>query len=496
MAEVTEMTGVSPVMPPPNGSEPLKRGRGRPRKDTKPPEVTEEEDDAPELVTGNEDFWLRLLNYSLDEWNYLTAYLYRVRPRIDRKSNGKDCNIQAFSVPFTREEIMLEHGSGVYRIDLCALEPAGSKSHRIAREVFSIINYKYPPMVPVGDWVEEKGNAMWKWGGNMPGATAMNGGAYPPGFNISDMMDKADQRALKMVEIMTPKENGNLETVLTSMIQMNSPERLIALVQAIAPKPDGSLALIVELLRADLKESKEEMRLMRERMLNTPPPKNIVEQFLELKPAIAELVPLFGGRAGKTDIWADIAKEGMGQLPDLIALGRDMIAKKAPELQPNGHKPQPGIAAAAPASTDPPAKPIAEMTEDEKRAHIDRLWKSWGGHLLAISSKLVEEFAIQDNGYSFRDWYVDLYGKLKWAALKRDIDPGLMANMYLAHDQLKTALSPPLRLLVFMQEFATDFEAEDETPLQEKMAALSKAVGVEKSQSEQGQTQSEANGNG
>ena len=174
------------------------------------------------------------------------------------------------------------------------------------------------------------------------------------------------------------------------------------------------------------------------------------------------------------------------------------MVKKAPEPAANGmgHH-QPAAIAAAPtatttAATEPHAKPIADMTEDEKRAYVDHLWKKWGGRLLQVSTHLVEEFTIQDNGYSFRDWYVEMYGKLNWADLKRDLDPELMANMYLAHDQLKKALSPPVRLVVFLREFVTDFGAEDDTPLDEKLAAEGKAGAVEKPEVVPAAAQSEA----
>ena len=487
MAEVTEMTNVSPTMPPPNGTEPPKRGRGRPRKETKKPVEPPADDDLGEEITGNEDFWLRLSNYTLDEWNYLTAYLFRVRPRIDRKANGKDSNIQAYSVPFTRDEIMHEHGSGVYRIDLCALEPAGSKSHRIAREVFSIINYKYPPVVPPGDWVEEKGNEFWKWGANMPAATA-NGGGYPPGFNIADMMDKADNRALRMVEIMTPKKDAEEQSLLLKLIDVATARN-----NAPAPPPPDTKQTdrLFEMLLEDRKQAREELALLREKIFAAPPQKSIIEQFVEIQPQIKSLVDGFATRTGKTDIWAEIAKEGVSQIPDVVGLIRDMVNKKAPEPQQNGmgnHQP----AAIAAATSEPPAKPIADMTEDEKRAFVDHLWKKWGGRLLQISTRLVEEFTIQDNGYSFRDWYVEMYGKLNWADLKREVDPELMANMYLAHEQLRKALSPPVRLVVFLREFATDFGQEDDTPLNEKLAAVGKSATVERTQPTEDENPGEA----
>jgi hypothetical protein len=158
----------------------------------------------------------------------------------------------------------------------------------------------------------------------------------------------------------------------------------------------------------------------------------------------------------------------------VISLARD--AFKKPEPQPNGHQQQhqPAIPAATSTTTttaEPTAKPVDQMTDDEKRKHVDELWKKWGLHLLSISTRLVEEFTIQDQGYSFRDWYVKMYGMFKWADLKRDIVPELMCNMYLAHEQLKKALSPPERLTMFLQQFFTnEGEEQDVTVVEEGSA--------------------------
>jgi len=458
MAEVTEMTNLNGAPPLINGAEPPKRPRGRPRKVDKPVEPEESETDSETQFIGNADIWTTLLNFTPEDWNCHIVYLDRVAPRTDRKANGKPVHIQQYSTGFTREDVMKEHGSGAYQLHLNVIDQASGKSHRIAREIFTIINPKYPPVVPPGDWIEDKANENWKWGTSAVTSTT-NGPSYPPGFNIADMMDKADQRAMRMVEIMTPKENGNTDAVLARMVEMNSPERLIALMQALAPKPDGSLALIIELLRSDLKESRDKISKMEERILNAPQPKSIIEQFIELKPAIAELIPLFGGKAGKTDPWATIAEKALDSLPQALELGRDFFTKQnQPAPQPN----KPAAIAAAATTTAAPdnTKPIDQMSEDEKRKYVDALWNKWGGHLLNISSKLVEDFKVQDQGYSFRDWYVEMYGKLRWADLKRDIAPDLMTSMYFAHQQLRTELAPPERLVAFLNQFYTDFGQE------------------------------------
>ncbi len=467
MAVVTEMEQLSPGIPP--VAEPPKRPRGRPKKVAQPP-VDADEDDTPEVqITGDTDFWMMLSNFTTDEWQQHIAYLYRTGPVIDRKSNGRPVNLCKYSTAFDREDIMKEHGSGGYRIDLCRIDPVSGKSFRVAQERFTIINPKYPPNVPPGDWVEDKANDIWKWGAPKTEGQSAAAAGYPPGFNVSEIMDKADQRALRMVEIMTPKaDTSGQNELLIKLIE-------VATAKPPAPPPPdtSSTDKLLQMLLDDRKQDREEMAKLRDKLLTPVPQKSIIEQFVELRPQIKELVDAFATKAGKTDLWAEIAKEGISQIPDALSLIRD--AMKKPEAQQNGQQPRGLAAPAAPASNAPaPAaidtgKPIAEMTEAEKQAHVDHLWKKWSRRLLDISTKLIEEFTIQDQGYSFRDWYVEMYGKLNWAELRRDLanvdeqgvpHPELVTNMYHAHEQLRRALSPPEKLTAFLVETFTHFGEE------------------------------------
>lgn len=494
MAVVTEMESVSPMIPPGNGTESEKKRPGRPlgaknKANRTEPEPEPEDSKEPEAqITGNKDFWLMVANFSVDDWNSHIAYLYRLAPVIDRKSNGKPANVQAFSTSFSREDIMKEHGSGAYLIYLNKIDPVSGKGFRVAIEKFTIVNPKYPPNVPPGDWVEDKGNEVWKWGvASQPGQpTAIAGAQYPPGFNINTVYDKA----FEMAEKLSPKEDSSTNILLGKLI-----EGMFAK-QNTAPAPPDTKQQdrLFEMLLEDRKVAREELNILREKLLNAPPPKSLIEQFIEIKPQLQDLLKLFGQKASQTDVWAEIAKQGIGELPGVIELIRDGMKKPEPQLNNGAAHPQARVTAptTAAASVDPPSKPVDQMTDEEKRGYVDQLWKKWGGHLLQISTRLIEEFTIQDQGYSFRDWYVEMYGKLRWADLKRDVAPELMSNMYIAHPQLQKVLAPPERLNVFLTEFATDFGAEDDIPIKEKLAGVKPAGAVEPDEVTASANQSEA----
>jgi hypothetical protein len=64
--------------------------------------------------------------------------------------------------------------------------------------------------------------------------------------------------------------------------------------------------------------------------------------------------------------------------------------------------------------------------------------------------------------------------------------------MYIAHPQLQKVLAPPERLNVFLTEFATDFGAEDDIPIKEKLAGVKPAGAVEPDEVTASANQSEA----
>ncbi len=202
MAIAAEIEQISTSEALTNGvQQPEKRKPGRPRKVAAP-----DAEESPRKIP-REDFWIDLANLSADDWSRTICYLFRLSPTIDRRSGGRPTNLKKYAAPFDRDDIMREHGSGAYRIDRLQLDEQTGHYTRVAQERFDILNLDFPPRVPPGDWKDEPENAVWKWAVPAIEAAAQGTAGYPPGFNVSDIMDKADQRALRMVEIMTPKEN-------------------------------------------------------------------------------------------------------------------------------------------------------------------------------------------------------------------------------------------------------------------------------------------------
>lgn len=488
MATTTEILGIHSVPPPVNGSETAaepKRPRGRPMKCkqcgenidprghtcTPPPAAAEE-------PTGDEDFWITISNFTPEEWNHLTAYLYRVMPRIDRKANGKPINLGCYSTAFTREDIMQEHGSGVYRIDVTQTEQASSRSRRIAREVFTIINPKYPPIVPPGDWVDDKVNDMWKWGAP-PGvqSTGVAGVGYPPGFNIKDVYDSAFQMAKQLTPPPPPpKDDAVLTTLLTKLLDAS----LKPAPPPPAPLPVDTTATdrLFKMMETQLAETRTELRDLRNKATAPPPAqKNLLEQIKEIQPAVLGFMDMMGDRSGKTEWWNSPMVEKLADgIAESFPLAMEMIknssqsnpARPQPNpwtQQPNGiPAAQPQAQAAAPPPQGPPPATAAtepqpdqpELTEQQKL--FQAAAQKWGGFILFVSQHMVAEFKKDEEGhggYYFRDWLLEMHGRLRWADLRREVGPVFLASMIAQHPGLSAEMGPEEARVAFVNDFFT-----------------------------------------
>jgi hypothetical protein len=399
-------------------------------------------------------------------------------PRIDRKANGKPINLGAYSTAFTRDDIMNEHGSGVYRIDLNQTDPASSRSRRVAREVFTIINPKYPPIVPPGDWVDDKVNDMWKWGAPAGVSNAGIAAGYPPGFNIENVMERQEKglkMGLEMAKALTPppvpaKDDSALITLLTELIKNNKPE----------PKDDKAMSLVIELLRADLKEAREEMREMRKNAVAPAPANNILQQVKELRPMITEFAEIFAEKSGNMPWWQGPLEKLVESIPDVIDLVKtgqqqhaptpvqwNPAAIAAPQTQTVVPPPPPPPSATAAATAPQPEQP--SLTDQQKQ--MQALFQKWGGFVLFIAPQMIEHFKTE-NGFAFRDWFLRGHGLFKWADMRRELGPEILSSMIAQHPALSVEISPPEARELFFRDFFEPIPDDDDDDDDEEVPVI------------------------
>lgn len=143
-------------------------------------------------------FISRLSQFEKTEWEtQLLLYIYRLAPITDRLATGNQVKyIARFTEPIDEETILKDKlwgGSGKYRLTLNRKDPETGKSSCIDQAEIEIEHPQYPPVVPVGEWVDDPRNKRWAWA-RQPGQTngqppATVTTATPAGPTVNDLVD-------------------------------------------------------------------------------------------------------------------------------------------------------------------------------------------------------------------------------------------------------------------------------------------------------------------
>lgn len=138
---------------------------------------------------GSVGFFPRLTKFSPAEWERTMLYVYRLAPITDRMATGNRAKyISKYGQPIDEETILKDHGSGSYRITLNQTDKDG-RGICLDRIEIEIENVKYPPVVPIGEWVDDPRNKRWAWartGANAPPSAHQP--APPAGPTIGELI--------------------------------------------------------------------------------------------------------------------------------------------------------------------------------------------------------------------------------------------------------------------------------------------------------------------
>ena len=442
------------------------------------------------------DFWDWLSTFTNDEWNYLIAYLWRISPTTDRRFNGKASHIRKYGTKFDLERIKLEEGSGGYRIDLCKQDPATGASKRICQHFFQIMDMSYPPRVPVGEWLNDPENEMWRWAeeplkvkaaeasaeaqGKNAGATAAVGADPNSVFNtvLSGIRtlrgDAADNNSLASAVLQMVQSNQEQMMALTDPAkQLNTLKELIAAVTPPVPASNGE-AMVIQILRDELKATREEVRELRNEKTKT---RGFLEELLDNLPKVQQLAASLGFKKGtgheSTD-WGSVVSSTVDKLSDHVPLILDAIRSRdnpaagvggwgALQPRPVPRATRPPSSAANPNDTvagDPAAAAAGaggngEPSEEDKQ-RMQAMLSKYGGLIGAVAPFLIDQYKAGLTGYDFRDWFLSRHGMLNWTGLRDEVGPENLTGLAQFHPHLKVALAPPERLLAFLKEFFTE----------------------------------------
>jgi hypothetical protein len=110
------------------------------------------------------NFFRRVASVAPDDWGTrVYLYLYQLEPVCDLKQSGGKAYLMRYQEPVKDEhQIMLEQGSGKYRLVLALNKISPAHSNEMARYEFEIYNPKYPPKIPKVVWVNDPRNRRWE----------------------------------------------------------------------------------------------------------------------------------------------------------------------------------------------------------------------------------------------------------------------------------------------------------------------------------------------
>ena len=433
------------------------------------------------------EFWDWLSEFTNDEWQSLIAYLWRTAPITDRRFAGKASHIRKYAVRFDLERIMLDEGSGGYRIDLVQIDPGTGKQQRIAQHFFNIMNMSYPPRVPLGDWTIDPENEMYKWAepalrarDAQTEAEQGDGPAAAPGYMDPNAMfntvlngmrtlrgEHSDNSALAS-QILQMVQNNQ-----TQMMALNDPvkqlETLKTLLAAVAPPASTGESILVSILRDELKATREEMKELR----NKPQSPGILEELIDKAPRLRELGNLLGlnrrgNGAGDGTNWGEVAVQVVDKLTNAIPYAFDIFKNRQNtppgqagfELAPRPQY-QPPVQQAPPQAADDgtqqtPAPAAASAEEEETRRRLQGHLNKYQQLITAVAPFLIDQYKSGLTGYDFRDWFISRHGILNWTGLKDEVGAGDLTALAQLHPHLKVALAPPEKLFAFLTDLFTE----------------------------------------
>lgn len=405
--------------------------------------------------TSHREFFEIVRSVAKADWGTrIFLYLYCFEPICNEKISGEKKYLCRFDQPIAdQQEIMIDYGSGKYRLVLANNKPLQQeKGQAIETLDFEIYNPKYPPRIPREVWKNDPRNQRWlallpKEGAAPPPAAPNPLDAFGTFMDIQDRMEERLKPAQQSPPPAQPAANPF--DVAQQIMQMRANDPMIA-------------ALMQRLDAADKAQEAaraREFELMKElRHTTAAPPvpaKSLADQLIELIPVLEKLEPVkkffgFSGpgeavRAGKTtayDMIRDLASTPFGQN---LGQGLGMLFSSLGNrgAAANGAQPQPII----------PAATVPAKETDEQR--IQRIGQ-------AITQPMLYEYFLKDlAGDAFAERMFDLWPEDY--VFIRKLGAENLVNRYRQFPQAWAVIGPKEPAFIeFIQEFcAWSEQAED-----------------------------------
>ncbi len=356
-------------------------------------------------------FFERVQNIPRADWGERAKIkVYRLAPLINRLVGSENKYVTIYREPINEEKIKHDHGSGRYRLYL-NYKPPGQTEQELDSTEFDILDPKYPPNVPPGEWIDDDRNKQWAWS-RAPGMPAAPPPPPPPpATGVGELVN-----VLRVA--------GDMRREIREEMQPNPPTAPVAPAPVALAPPDpfdtakkimdmrGNDPMIALLMaRMDAQDKAAEAARLREYELqkelrqqsNTTQaaalPKTLIEQLKELGEMKTLMATVFGGgttgdgapiRPGKLG-WLDFARE---TLPEIV---NSKILNSLADRIANG-------AAAPPVQFNPAAaQPVngngAAPSLDDTMKFVQAV----------VTPAMLEYFRCGEDGSTFAAWIHDGY---------------------------------------------------------------------------------------
>jgi hypothetical protein len=453
----------TPFDPTPTGDQPEAPPRnvgGRPRKDAVQPET---------------NFFSRVAAVPAADWGTrVYLYLYQLEPVCDLKQSGGKSYLMRYQEPVKDEhQIMLEQGSGKYRLMLALNKITPNQSNELAQYNFEIYNPQYPPRVPKEVWVNDPRNRRWE-------ALLPKAAAEKPGSSLEtfvDVLRATNDIRREIKEEMTPEPGATPASTAPAavdpwsaaekILNMRSENPMVAILQqqmkdaATAAENERARAFTAAEAARD-REFKLQQQLLEART-KEPQGKNALDQLLELASMGDKLDPLkkllgFGNGAGEVagrvarttglDLFRDFILSPSAA-PVFQGLGALLSNVTQSAQTQNGQPPRPVVINQQP---NPAAVPPVEDPEQR----IQRIGAQ-------ITQPLIKQFMQGAQGADFAQSMFDMMPEDY--AFMRTLGPDNIVDRYRQFPQAWNTLQfREAEFIEFMHEFCTWDPNVDEAP--------------------------------
>ena len=309
-------------------------------------------------------FWGRMKTISAADWGTrANVYLYRIEPITDRLRGGDKKYVMCYGEPISEDRVMIDQGSGRYKAILTFKKPAAESGDEMDSTYFDILNPKFPPKIPPGEWLDDPRNKKWAWAKQYaeptPGAPAAASaiGDMVGAFQVFNEIQKTTSENMKQNQPpppTAPAENPMVTAMSLAkelltiradnpMVTMMS-EQLTAMRAELAAQRARS-----DMLTDKLSEKAKEADKPADPLLTI---KSIFDTFKSVRSEAAEIMPGNSGRS-RLGPWMEFFQPVLPSLmetlkPVAVAIAQQAMAPNpaqqhaagpAPQIQPSAYKP-------------------------------------------------------------------------------------------------------------------------------------------------------------